>query len=257
MNQTKRMEEEAETLRTLSESLAESVPWTDELEGGRLSMDVSGTDGIERRVALSPLSVLAGSEEQSVPPRYPALDGFGSLDVSELPQAVKTQLDGFCAAITTDGNADSYMAPESLYSLALFYNDVAEHLAPQKQAEQEAARAKAAQQEAEAKKAESGKKKKKSKKAAEDGTATAQPAQDAPASPALEATTAPKTEKPKPDFDDAMYGAPFVAVDFVQVPVRFSGRFASADVAVFFTKDGASWKIDQLQIRKWGAADGK
>lgn len=259
MNQLKRAEEETETLRTLSEALSQRVPWTDELENGRLTADVSTTNGIEQRVALSPMSVLAGGSEGSVEPRYPALDGFGSLDLSQLPQAIRTQLDGFCAAITSDERADDYMAQGSLYSLALFYYDVAERLAPQKRAEQEAeARAAKQRMAEEARTTQQPAKKKRRKAKTTTSTAATEAAPTSAADANAETATASDdtAAKTKPDFNSTLYGEPFVAADFVQVPVRFSGRFATVDVALFFSREDDAWKIDQIRIRKWETAHG-
>ena len=200
LNQVRRLEDESETLRSLSETLAESVPWTEELESNRLTTSVATSDGIEKRVTLSPLSVLAGSAETEVPPQYPALDGLGSLNQSQLPPALQSLLANFCKAITTNAKADSYMAANSRYSLALFYNDVAEKLAPKK-----------------ATKAQSG---------------TAEPATDA-------------------DFVSVLYGEPFIAVDFCQIPVRFFGPLANVDVALFFILENDAWKVDQIRLCRW------
>lgn len=186
LNQTKKADDDIETLRALSENIAKTVPWTDALEQGRLTQNIAVTDGIEKRVALSPLSVIAGKGEDSVAPKYPVLEGFGSLDITELPAEVKAQLERFCAAFLADETTDAFMAAGSLYSLALFYNDIQEK---------------------------------------------------------------------QISFSAYRYGEPFVATDFCQVPVRFSGDKGNASVSFFFILENDAWKVDQIQIRKWELHD--
>ena len=123
LQQGKRAEDDAQTLRALAQAMAESVPWTDELERDRLTATVSVADGVDRHVLLSPLSVLAGAAARKVPPVYPFLEGFGSLDTTLIVPDVKTVLDGFCDAVCRAENADSFMARGCLYQLALFYRD--------------------------------------------------------------------------------------------------------------------------------------
>ncbi|MDE7228441.1 MAG: hypothetical protein K2N31_08985 [Treponemataceae bacterium] len=123
LQQGKRAEDDAQTLRALAQAMAESVPWTDELERDRLTATVSVADGVDRHVLLSPLSFLAGAAARKVPPVYPFLEGFGSLDTTLIVPDVKTVLDGFCDAVCRAENADSFMARGCLYQLALFYRD--------------------------------------------------------------------------------------------------------------------------------------
>lgn len=123
LQQGKRVEDDGQTLRALAQAMAESVPWTDELESDRLTATISVTDGIDRRVSLSPLSFLAGTGARNAPPVYPFLEDFGSLDTTHIEPAVRTVLDGFCGAVCRAESADSFMAQGCLYQLALFYRD--------------------------------------------------------------------------------------------------------------------------------------
>lgn len=123
LQQGKRSEDDAQTLRALAQTMAEAVPWTDELESDRLTATVSVADGVDRHVSLSPLSFLAGSAARKVPLVYPFLEGFGSLDTTLIVPDVKTVLDGFCGAVCRAEDADSFMARGCLYQLALFYRD--------------------------------------------------------------------------------------------------------------------------------------
>lgn len=123
LQQGKRSEDDVQTLRALAQTMAEAVPWTDELESERLTATVSVADGVDRHVSLSPLSFLAGSAARYAPPVYPFLEDFGSLDTTLIVPDVKTVLDGFCGAVCRAENADSFMARGCLYQLALFYRD--------------------------------------------------------------------------------------------------------------------------------------
>lgn len=130
--QSKRLDDEEETLRALSISREAEIPWTDELEADRLTLAINTTEGIEKRVALSPLSVLANTEEKSILPLYPQLDWLGKLDYSAFPEAARTVLDNFCEAFIAGEKTEQYVTSQGRYLLALFYHDIATLITPLK-----------------------------------------------------------------------------------------------------------------------------
>ncbi len=202
LGQSKRTEDEEETLRSVSINRDSEVPWTDELEPDRLTTPINATDGIEKRVALSPLSVLAGSAEKNVSPIFPYLENLGILDYTAFPESAQSVLEAFCNAYVAGEKTESYISEHGLYLLALFYRDVYERITPLK--------------------------------------------------PQLTENTDAEPEK-QPDFTEFLYGSPFVALDFLQVPVRFSGTYAEMITSIFLIREKDTWKIDQIQICSWEA----
>ncbi len=57
-------------------------------------------------------------------------------------------------------------------------------------------------------------------------------------------------------FTGKIYGAPFIADDY-EIPVRFECGKGYADVLFYFIKNGSGYKISQIEIQRWGRADGK
>lgn len=57
-------------------------------------------------------------------------------------------------------------------------------------------------------------------------------------------------------FTGEIYGAPFIADDY-EIPVRFECGKGYADVLFYFIKNDSGYKISQIEIQKWGRADGK
>lgn len=213
MKEFKKMEED-ETLRAISLQLTEQTSWTDEIESGRLTENIKSTDGIVKSIALSPLAVVSGGNEASVEAIYPYLEGFGSLDTSNLPQTIHNCVTEFCTALQNDKDADSWMSKKGLYSLGIFYQDLAKHHSPAENIE-------------------------------------TQPAD--PKEP--ESDSSPEEEIPLV-FDEWIMGEPFITPTSFEVPVRCIGTDFSVDIYLFLIKEDTSWKIDQLQVQKWGEGNG-
>ncbi len=216
--QTKQGELEEETLREVSLTREELIPWTDELEADRLTQTITATEGIEKRVVLSPLAVLANTAEKTVSPIYPALEWVGKLDYRFFPEPAKSLLDNFCTAFVTGEKTERYVTEQGRYLLALFYYDISSFLAPLKQT-----------------------------------NASQEPAPDSVPSAELqpeEASSSEAISEPM-DFETFRYGEPFISADFLQVPLQFSGDLATMNAVAFLVREKDAWKIDQIQIRAW------
>ena len=61
----------------------------------------------------------------------------------------------------------------------------------------------------------------------------------------------------KPLFTSSLYGSPFIDEAGAVVPVRFGFSGGFIDVLLYFEKDGETYTIDNIEIRKWERADGK
>lgn len=115
-------DETPETLRYTVETLRDSVGWTEELEGGRLSKNISSYPGVSSQLRLAPLVVAAArvDDDERI---FPSLEGFGSLDTTLIPGALRKMLCDFSDAFIQDRDADSFFRAGQTYSLALFYAD--------------------------------------------------------------------------------------------------------------------------------------
>lgn len=231
IQQEKRLEDEPQSLRMLTADMAKKTPWTDELEGNRLTTEVGLAPGIARNVSLSPLSILAGGEESEIFPVYPFLKDFGSLDTTLLSDEVAAVLDTFCDMISSGKNADSLIASGCLYQLALFVRDMNLELPKEEKTEPADSVTEGTEQ--------------KTAEAIGSGEANSDSAETSPEGEEK------AEEKPKyVFFDSYFYGQPYVTGTMYEVPVRLLGKERSADILVFLIKERGSWKIDELQILK-------
>ena len=187
------------TLRYQIEQMLDDFQWSEELEPGRLSEDVSRYGNISDKVRMSPLAILCsmpepasdggeseiGGAEGAV---YPYIAGFGLLDVSKTPKTVLSSATGFCDSIVGGTDADSFVSKSCLYSLALFLRE-------------------------------------------------------------LESL---KTDKKIPSVSSYVIASSFSAGTSYEVPVRFydSEKKNFLDVALYFSEEAGSWKIDQIHIVK-------
>lgn len=228
MKEMKKAEEE-DTLRSLSEQLSLQIPWTNQIEADRLTRNIKTSDGILKSIALTPVIVISGGAEVQESAVYPYLEGFGSLDVSDIPVPVKSVLDGFCSAVLKDTVADNYMSKKGLYSLALFYKDLPE-LEDKDETEAEPAP--------------------KEKQSA--------PSEDSLAAKDEKSADENAVEEVQENkrFSEWITGEPFVTASSFEIPVRFIAETYSCDVYLFFIKEESNWKIDQIQIHKWGEGNG-
>ncbi len=107
-------------LREKASFLDEEIAWTEELEHGRLSAEVKQKNGISDKVALSPLVVSAVLSEGDTRV-YPVLDGFTSLDTSQIEDSLWTFLSQFSESFIKDESLENYFFQDSKISLTLFY----------------------------------------------------------------------------------------------------------------------------------------
>lgn len=115
----------AETLRTVSDSMAQNVVWSEELQGDFLKQKVIGADGVSKSVKTTPYSAAVSSDRQKYPPLPPYIRGFASLDTSLYDTQALETLNAFCSALVSGEGADSFMAEGDVYSLVMFRYDLA------------------------------------------------------------------------------------------------------------------------------------
>jgi hypothetical protein len=223
IRQTDTRGEQTETLREQSESMTKNTAWTSEIEGTILSADIVHAGGITPRVKLTPRSIVAGGDENLVPPLYPSLPGFASLDISKLDPAARSVAELFCSALCAGKDVSVHMAEGCAYSLSFFYVDLAA----------------------------SWKKEFGAVYPLEPAAVSAAPV----AADASVPVPVPATAEPAPLFSSFLLGEPFSGNDFYQLPVRFTAATGYIDVTLYLIENGTDWKIDQIQIIKWGKPD--
>ncbi|MBM7022347.1 hypothetical protein [Treponema sp. Marseille-Q4523] len=60
-----------------------------------------------------------------------------------------------------------------------------------------------------------------------------------------------------PLFTSSLYGSPFIDEAGAEVPVRFGFSGGFIDVLLYFEKDGETYTISNIEIRKWERVNGK
>ena len=209
------------TLRYTADRLYDSTVWTEELEFDRLTTKVSSVAGISAKLNLSPLIVAAKnpSEDSKI---FPSLPSFGSLDTSLISKSLREMLTSFSETLAKNKDADSFFAKDSLFSLALFYNDfnrIFGDCFELNKVEEPAQN----------------------------------PSESEQNTPDGEASAAELEEKipEKQYFTSFVFGQPFLDGIFYEVPVKFFSEKATLTLSVFCFENSGVWKIDQIQIADW------
>lgn len=123
VSRAKNQNENFTSLKNEVESLDSKITWTNELEKGRLSDKIKKTDGIDKNVKKSVLSISAIKIEK---PEwiYPSLPGFGSLDTALIPENLRKEIEKFCVLFSKNEDIRPLVCASSLYNIALFYHDL-------------------------------------------------------------------------------------------------------------------------------------
>ena len=67
----------------------------------------------------------------------------------------------------------------------------------------------------------------------------------------------PEVSENAPLFTRMIYGAPFIDDADYEIPVRFECRKGYIDLLLYFGKTAGGYKINQIEIQKWGKANGQ
>ena len=202
------------TLKYKIDERFNSVDWTKEIEKDRLTANISKLDTINNNIPLTPIVVLNSKYGQTAKPIYPYIEGFGSLDLSNLTKEQRNILDNFCNAIKSQENADSYMETSSKYELYLFINDLKENW--------------------------------------ESTFNTKFPYPTEEQAETNTTNTTNTTKKIPTLFDSFFYGEPFQLNQYCELPVRFIFDKGFVDVMISLIQTESVWKINQLKILKMG-----
>lgn len=146
------LEERTELSRKIDEA-REKAAWAYEIEGERLSKKISSVDAMDKNIPLEPLSMIALEGGRPLPAIFPELEGFASLDTTDIQGEVLDTVSGFCRALVEhtsrppkadlkkkegegknddadeepaqddSSKIDAYFSEGTLYSLVLFLAD--------------------------------------------------------------------------------------------------------------------------------------
>lgn len=100
-----------------------TLTWEDEIEGDFFNAKAKSELGIKKNVALSPESYIVSTESRDKPV-YPSIQGFGSLDTSDINGMARDVLNGFFAAVKADTDADSFVDARHIATLIFFLSDL-------------------------------------------------------------------------------------------------------------------------------------
>ncbi|MCR5613614.1 hypothetical protein [Treponema sp.] len=117
---------EDKNIKTIVAQKNEEITWTKEIEKSILSQKIDSIDYINSSLPLTPDVIIAydaGMPHKNV---YPYLEGFESLDVSDLDAEAANVIAQFCTNLVRKESCDSFMAKDSVYALAMFLYDAGE-----------------------------------------------------------------------------------------------------------------------------------
>ena len=234
-----KVEAELEEYTPLSKEagdLSAAAQWAYEIESGRLDKKIDSIEAVSKSVPLSPLAVVALGGAAASAPVYPELDGFGSLDTSNIQGELLETIKTFCRdMLEYSKNADEY--------------------------EKRQAALKAAQKEA----AENG--------SPDSGGDESERGVDSQGEnvPQKDSSKIDAAFSSRSIFSLALFlsdsqaagvlqsfviGHPFVGDELMEVPVRWTGQKQILYTKLYPAQEGESWKIQQIEIYKSEANDG-
>lgn len=152
-NSKRVLEESTELSKKIYEARSKAA-WAYEIESGRLSKKISSVDAIDRNIPLNPLALIALEGGKTQPAVFAEIEGFASLDTTDIQGDALDTVDGFCRALIEYTSAqpandsgknenqdveeagvpqaekdsskiDAYFPGKTLYSLVLFLADSA------------------------------------------------------------------------------------------------------------------------------------
>ena len=203
------------TLRAQSEKRFKEIEWTDPIEKDRLTQNISTTQTIANTIKLTPVIFLCSNYAKTIEPVYPNLDGFGNLDISDLPDEIKLSVTSFSENLCMGSANDELMMAGSVYELALFESDLKNEW---KNVFLEEFPSPPEEKSADEKSSESA-----------------------------------EEEKPKYVFDSYIIGNGFEQNSLYELPVRFKCTKGFVDVMLYYYRESVNWKINQIKILRMEA----
>lgn len=106
------LEESTELSRKIH-AARENAVWAYEIEGTLLSKRISSVDAIDKSISLEPLALIALEGGKSFPAVFAEIEGFTSLDTSDIQGSVLDTVNGFCRAFAEYVSASQEVIPET------------------------------------------------------------------------------------------------------------------------------------------------
>jgi len=125
--------EDSGTLRHQTDVFNKNTSWSEEIEKNRLNEPLPAVNGIVSGVKLNSLSLNASVSGGRI--EYPFVEGFGSVDISNIPSGALSSVKKFCGSVIDFSAADELMLNGCAYELVLLNNDLDE-LFPVKELEE-------------------------------------------------------------------------------------------------------------------------
>ncbi len=116
-------EHDDNTLKNQSMQKLLTVDWSDEIESNRLEGNIKERDDVSKRIKLNSSVILASHSQSEVKSVYPAVEGFGSLDTSDMDSLLYETVCSFCETFMKGDDVDSYFVSKNKFNLALFNYD--------------------------------------------------------------------------------------------------------------------------------------
>ena len=214
--------EEYTPLSKEASDLSEGAQWAYEIESGRLEKKIDSVEAISKSVPLAPLAVVALGGAVASAPVWPELDGFGSLDVSNIQGELLETIKTFCRDMLeySKGAAEyeKYQAAQKAAKKEGKENDSQDESVPQKDSSKIDA---------------------------------------AFSSRSLFSLALFLADsQPAGVLKSFVIGRPFVGEELIEVPVRWTGQKQILYTKLYPAQEGESWKIQQIEIYKSEANDG-
>lgn len=212
------LEERTELSRKIDEA-REKAAWSYEIEGERLSKKISSVDAIEKNIPLEPLSMIALEGGRPFPAIFPELEGFASLDTTDIQGEVLDTVNGFCRALV-------------------------EHTSPSKKSDLNLK-----------KKESEGEKDEADEEAAQDDSSKIDGYFSEATLYSLVLFLADSESAGA--VKSFVVGRPFLDDGSIEVPLRLSCENATVYALAYPAPNGESWKIQQIEIYKVEEKNGK
>lgn len=232
----RKVEPEPEEYTPLSKTaldLSQAAQWAYEIEGGRLDKKIDSVEAISKNIPLSPLALVALEGAAPTAAVYPELDGFGSLDTSNIQGELLETIKTFC-----------------------------QNMLEYSQSAAEWEKYQAAQKAAKKKSAQNGSDNSGAGGSDSDGDQSA-PKKD---SSKIDAAFSSRSlfslalfladSKEAGALKSFDIGRPVVGEELIEIPARWTGQKHILYTKIYPVQEGQSWKIQQIEIYKSEANDG-
>lgn len=111
-----------ETLRMTFSERNSNVIWSREIETSVLSRKINTSAYVSSNLKLEPEAYLVSASDEA--PVYPSLEGFGSLDSTQISPEVKSAIEKFIGNIISWNFDENLVGENSIFSLVLFKYDI-------------------------------------------------------------------------------------------------------------------------------------